>query len=192
MSENNLEEVKKENTEKVKNKKDSHIVCVGLDCGTMNLVCARSDLSEIKITRNVFLPIDKDEVNISNLSNINYIESDDGELFIIGSDAFEFANLFGQSVSRPMEKGLISSSEFSAVDILTLMIQDLIGETKDKEVYCSYSIPAEPIDEDRTITFHEKTFARILNKIGVNYNSVNEGMAVIFPSAQKKILVELQ
>ena len=84
-------------------KKKDNIVCVGLDCGTMHLCCARSDTDKIKITRNVFLPVDRDDVAITELSNISYVESGDGELFIIGSDAFEFANLFGQEVSRPMK-----------------------------------------------------------------------------------------
>ena len=178
MNDDKTEEVKVEQPQKQKKRKN--IVSIGLDCGTMHLVCARSDSPDVKVTRNVFLPVDKDEINMTHLSSINYVEGSEGEVFIIGSDAFEFANLFGQEVSRPMEKGLISSKEIEAVDVLTLMIKDLIGPTKDSEVYCSYSIPAEPIDEDRTITYHEKVFARILNRIGVNYTSVNEAMAIIY------------
>jgi hypothetical protein len=166
--------------------KKSNVVCVGLDCGTMHLVAARSDSNDVKITRNVFLPVNKDEISVTKLSQINYVEGSDGELFIIGSDAFEFANLFGQPVSRPMEKGLISPREISAIDVLTLMIKDLIGDTKDKEVYCSYSIPAEPIDEERSVIYHEKVFARILNSIGVNYTSVNEAMAIIYSECAKE------
>jgi hypothetical protein len=178
MSEENVEQVKVE--EVPKKKKNKNTVCIGLDCGTMHLVCARSDTPDVKVTRNVFLPIDKEEINITKLTKINYVEGADNELFIIGSDAFEFANLFGQPVSRPMESGLISPKEISAIDVLTLMIKDLIGDIKDKDVYCSYSIPAAPIDEKRTIIYHEKVFARILNNIGVNYTSVNEGMAIIY------------
>ena len=183
MNEAKVEDVKAKEEPKDKNK---NTVCVGLDCGTMHLVAARSDTNEVKVTRNVFLPVDKEEISITKLSKINYVESADNELFIIGSDAFEFANLFGQPVSRPMEKGLISPREVSAIDVLTLMIKDLIGETKDKDVFCSYSIPAEPIDEERTIVYHEKVFARILNNIGVNYTSVNEAMAIIYSECAKE------
>jgi hypothetical protein len=183
MSDNKTEDVKLE--EKPKQKK-SNIVSVGLDCGTMHLVCARSDTNDVKVTRNVFLPVDKEEIDITKLSQINYVEGSDNELFIIGSDAFEFANLFGQPVSRPMEKGLISPKEISAIEVLTLMIKDLIGDVKDKEVYCSYSIPAAPIDEERTVIYHEKVFARILNNIGVNYTSVNEAMAIIYSECAKE------
>jgi len=173
--------------EVVKKKKDkSPVVCVGLDVGTMHLVCAKSNDDEVKITRNVFLPIDRDEVALTNLSNISYVEGPEGDLFIIGSDAFNFANLFGQEVSRPMEKGLISSSEDDAIDILTLMIKDLIGETKNTEVYCCYSVPAEAIDDERSVIYHEKVFARILGSLGVNHTSVNEAMAIIYSECAKE------
>ena len=167
-------------------KKKGETVCIGLDCGTMHLVCARSESDEIKITRNVFLPVDRDNTHISDLSDISYVESDDGELFIIGADAFKYGNIFGKEVSRPMEKGLISPKEISAIDVLTLMIKDLVGNIKEKDAYCSYSIPAESIDENRSITYHENVFARILKSLGITYSSVNEAMAIIYSECAKE------
>jgi intein/homing endonuclease len=169
MSENKIEE-------KVK----SPVVAIGLDIGTMHLCCARSDSDDIKVARNVFLEVDRDDISLNELSSISYVEGSDKELYIIGSDAFEFANIFGKEVSRPMEKGLISPKEIAAIDVLTLMLKDLIGDTKNHEVYCSYSIPAEAIDEERSVTYHENVFARILSNIGVNHTSVNEAMAIIY------------
>ena len=163
---------------------EQKVVCVGLDCGTMNLVSARSDSNDVRITRNVFLEVDKDD--ILEIGEISYIESDEGETYVIGSDAFKLANALGQKLSRPMEKGLISSTEDNAMDVLTLMIKDLIGETKDKEVYCSYSIPAEAIDDERSVIFHEGVFGRILNSLGVNHTSVNEAMAIIYSECAKE------
>ena len=180
------EDIVKDETIKKKVKKDSGVICVGLDCGTMHLVCSRSDTDEVRVTRNVFLPIDKDDISINKLTDISYVKTEDDDIFIIGSDAFEFANLFGQTVSRPMERGLISPKEISAIDVLTLMIKDLIGDTTDKDVYCSYSIPAEAIDEARSVTYHENVFARILNNLGVNHTSVNEAMAIIYSECAKE------
>jgi hypothetical protein len=173
------EEVKQEE------KKKSNIVSIGLDCGTMHLVCARSDSPDVKITRNVFLKLEP-ETHISDLSEISYVEGDEGQLYIIGSDAFTYANIFGKEVSRPMEKGLISPKEISAIDVLTLMIKNLIGDVKGKEAYCSYSIPAQAIDEERSVTYHENVFARILKSLGVNYTSVNEAMAIIYSECAKE------
>ena len=176
------EEVVKEKSKKAV----GDTLCIGLDVGTMHLVCARSDSNDIKMTRNVFLPLDSDDIQISELSEISYVESEDNELFIIGSDAFRYANIFGQQVSRPMEKGLISPKEISAIDVLTLMLKELIGNVKGRDAYCSYSIPAQAIDEGRSITYHENVFARILKSLGVNYTSVNEAMAIIYSECAKE------
>ncbi len=165
---------------------DEKTLAVGLDVGTMHLVASRSDSKDVKITRNVFLRVDKDDI-LNQLSKINYVEGPDGDTYIIGSDAFDFANMFGKKVSRPMEKGLISADEIDAADVLTLMIQDLIGPVKDKEVFCSYSIPAEAIDGDRSVTFHENVFARILHSIGINHKAINEAMAIIYSECQKEM-----
>lgn len=172
---------------KPKTKKEKpKTICIGLDCGTMHLVRARSDTDDVRVTRNVFLPLSTDDVSISELTDISYVEGEENELFIIGEDAFKFANIFNQPVSRPMEKGLISSKEFSAFDVMTLMIKDLIGDVSGSEVYCSYSIPAEAIDEDRSVSFHENVFARILGSLGLNYASVNEAMAIIYSECAKE------
>jgi hypothetical protein len=165
--------------------KNNSMLCVGLDVGTMFLQCARSDSDKIKTTRNVFLPLKEDEISISELNNISYIKGDDN-IYIIGDDAFRLSNIFGSKLSRPMEHGLISQKEIDAIDVLTLMIKDLIGNVKDKDVYCSYSIPAEPIDEDRNVTYHEKVFARILGSLGINYCSVNESMAIIYNECKQE------
>jgi hypothetical protein len=159
--------------------KEKNTLAVGLDVGTMHLVASRSDSDDVKITRNVFLTVDKDDI-LNQLSKISYVEGPEGDTYIIGSDAFDFANMFGKKVSRPMAQGLISAEELDAADVLTLMIKDLIGETGDKEVFCSYSIPAEAVDGDRSVTFHENVFARILHSIGINHKAINEAMAIIY------------
>lgn len=161
------------------------VLCIGCDIGTMNIVCSRNDSDEIKLMRNVFLELNPDEVSISDLSDIKYVEND-GNIFIIGNDAFRLANIFGREVSRPMEKGLISSKEINAIDVLTIMLKDLIGDIKDKDSYVSYSIPAESIDEGRSVTYHEKVFGRILSALGLNHKPINEAMAIIYSECEKE------
>lgn len=167
-------------------KKKNDILKIGVDVGTMFCVASRSDSDEIKIMRNAYLSLDKEEISISELTDINYVESDDGDLYIIGEDAFKLANLFNKPISRPMEKGMISPKEINAVDILTLMIKSLIGDIKGKDVYCSYSVPAEALDNERSITYHEKVFSMIFNSLGINNTSVNEASAIIYSEAAKE------
>lgn len=168
-----------------KKNSSKNIVSIGLDIGTMNICCVRSDSNDVAITRNAFLKINRDDIDINQLTNISYVENSDNEIFIVGEDAFQFANIFDKEISRPMERGLISPKEISAIDVLTLMIKKLIGDIKNNEVYCSFSVPANPIDLDRSITYHESVFSRILNNIGVNYTSVSEAMAIIYSECSK-------
>ena len=180
MAENDLVEVLENfNPEKKKNP----ILSVGIDCGTMFIALARSDSDEVKLIRNAYLSLDKEEISLNDLVDINYVTAEDGSLYIIGDDAFKLANLFNKKISRPMEKGMISPKEVNAIDILTLMIKSLLGDIKDKDVYCSYSVPAEAIDETRSIIYHEKVFSKIFSSLGINNTSLNEAAAIVYSEA---------
>ena len=156
-------------------------LAIGLDLGTMTIVATRSDDKQSSMMRNVFLKLDSDEIPTSELANISYMKNeDDNSYCIVGNDAFKFANIFGQEVSRPMESGLISPKELNAIDVLTMMIKTVIGDIKDKDAYVTYSVPAAPIDESRSVTYHEKVFGRILSSLGLNHKPMNEAMAIIY------------
>ncbi len=163
-----------------------NVIAVGADIGTMHICLSRNDIEQPKITRNMFLQIDKDEIELNEMSDISYIESEDGEIFIIGDDAFRFCNIFGKEVNRPMKKGLISPKEINAIDVLALIIKDLLGDITNKEVYCSYSVPAEAIDEGRSVTYHEKVFGRIFNSLGVSHTPINEAAAIVYSECEKE------
>ena len=59
-----------ESKNEINKKLKKNVVCMGCDLGTMNLVLARSDSNEIKLTRNVFLPLKEDEVSVTELSDM--------------------------------------------------------------------------------------------------------------------------
>jgi actin-like ATPase involved in cell morphogenesis len=165
-------------------KVNKDIVYLGVDCGTMNLCCARSDSDNVKRIRNVFLSVTEDEIPTSDLSNISYVR-DENNIYIIGDDAFKFANLFGQPLQRPMAKGLISAKEIDAADVLSLMIKSLVGDIKNKDVKCNYSIPSEPIDEERSVIYHTELFRRIFNELGITAAPINEAMAIIYSECKE-------
>lgn len=162
-------------------------IYIGADLGTMFIVVSRSDSDEIKMMRNMFLELNSDEIEISELSDMNYVKNQEGKVYILGDDAFKYANIFGKEVSRPMQSGLISSKELGAIEVLTLMLKNLIGGgIVDKEVYCSYSVPAEAIDEGRSIIYHERVFGKIFNTLKISNRSVNEAMAIIYSECAKE------
>jgi len=185
MDETMIEQIQ-ENTVETQEKKERPVLCLGLDIGTMNIVLSRNDSSNFQITRNVFLPVKEDEISISDLSDINYVKSDNGNIYIIGEDAFRFANIFSKEVSRPMEKGLISAKEVNAIDVLSMIVRNMINKSKKVDVYCSYSVPAQAIDEGRSIVYHERVFGKILNNLGVNHTPVNEAAAIVYSECPKE------
>lgn len=181
----NIEFEDDKNKKETKQSKGKGSLFIGFDVGTGTLQAARSDRDDVNIMRNVFLQLNKDEITISDLSDINYIENDNN-IYIIGNDAFRLANIFGKEVSRPMESGLISNKEINAIDVVTIMVKSVLGEIKDKDVYISYSVPAEAIDEGRSVTYHEKVFGRIFASLGANYKPINESMAIIYSECAKE------
>jgi hypothetical protein len=168
---------------------------VGFDAGTMNLVSAKNlpdKKIEIRSMRNMFLSVEPGLITSSELSdsNLDYVEAknEEGEIetvYILGEDAYRFSTIFGKSVRRPMSKGMISSREIDAIDVLTLMVDKLVGKTNDG--YCIYSIPAVPIDVDGpSVLYHEKVFGRIFQVLGYKSKPINESMAIVFSECQKE------
>lgn len=159
---------------------------VAVDCGTMNIVLAqKTDDKNVSIStiRNMYLPLDKNQITMAEMSNIDYVESDDN-IFIIGEDAYRFANIFGQQVKRPMARGLISSQEIDSIDVLALILKKLVGKTSDG--YCLYSVPSASVDSQNNVIYHEGVFRRIFTDLGYNAESFNEAMAIIYSQCQEE------
>lgn len=166
-----------------KNKKAVQLI--GVDVGTMFLVVSKkNDKDEIEISsiRNCYLPLKKELLSAAELSNIEYVETED-KIFIIGENAFQFANIFGQPVKRPMQGGLISPTDIDSVDVLTLILEQLTGKAKNG--VCYYSIPSESIDHKNTITYHQEVFKRIFKELGYEARPFNEAMAVIYSECRE-------
>ncbi len=158
---------------------------VAVDVGTMNIVLAepKGKSAELSTIRNMYLPLDKNQVTMAELSNIDYVETDDS-VYIIGNDAFNFSNIFGKSVKRPMAKGLISPDEIDSLDILELILEKLAGKTTDGK--CIYSVPAPSVDSNNNVTYHQGVFHRIFTDLGYQPQPFNEAMAIIYSHCQEE------
>lgn len=180
---------KKHKEEKTKEIVDTHAPqekkIIGIDCGTMNLVKATKNIEdevEISSIRNMYLPLDKSQLTMAELSNIDYVESD-GNVYIVGEDAFRFGNMFGQEVKRPMSKGLISANEVDGIDVLSSIIKQLIGTTYDGHIV--YSIPSGSIDTDNNVLYHTNVFKRIFTQLGYTSEPFNEALAIIYSQCRE-------
>jgi actin-like ATPase involved in cell morphogenesis len=154
----------------------------GLDIGTMNLLSAvhKEGNTDFIQQRNSFVCIHANDIANKTLEkDVSYIH-ESGAIYIIGDDALNFANIFNQQTRRPMQHGVLSSDEQSAVPILKLLIKQIIDEPNHRGEKLFFSIPSDPIDSEISILYHEKTIKSLLAGMGYNVEPIEEGMAVIY------------
>ena len=157
---------------------------VGLDIGTMNIVSAIFDSknkeTNVSSVKNMFLTLENDID--ADLSSIDHVEGD-GNIYIFGQHALQFANIFGNTPRRPMAKGLISTEEIDAIDVLSLMIENLIGKGNGNDK-CIYAIPSPMIDSDLSVIYHERVLNRILTNLGYQPSSISQPLTVIYSQCE--------
>lgn len=157
--------------------------CVGLDIGTMNIVAARYGADgkpQVRQIRDAFLDLPLDAKSKLQLNDVPFVEYED-KILVLGDGALEYAQLFRREARRPLSQGLISSDEHDALEVLSIMIESVVGEPREEDEICFYSIPAAPVDRpDKDVIYHEAVFERILEELGYIAYSGNEAMAVVF------------
>ncbi|MEO5351199.1 MAG: hypothetical protein H7836_16380 [Magnetococcus sp. YQC-3] len=157
-------------------------VNVGLDVGTMNLVCASLNTTgkvDITTLRNVFLTVDKTHLGEMDLSKISHARIDDS-IFILSNDAYNFANIFGYRINRSMQKGMISPEDINSADVLAVMIRELIGLEEGEPGKCVFSVPGDPINTRSNVLYHQNIISRIVSEIGYTPEPLNEAVAIIY------------
>ncbi len=156
----------------------------GLDVGTMNIISAerKGDKTTLTQQRNSFVEIEYSEVAEKMLarSDVLYIRKDN-QVFIVGEDALNFANVFNKETRRPMHKGILSRDEKSAIPMIRLIIERLVGAPNHDGELIYYTSPARPSDDPRQdVLYHQKTIESILRKLGYTPRVINEGMSVVY------------
>ena len=155
----------------------------GIDVGTMNVVSARQDGNETVFVsqRNSFVEIEYSDMaeRMLSRSDVLHIRKDDN-VYVVGDDALNFANIFNEETRRPMKHGILSSEEKSAIPMIKLIIEQVVGEPERANERVYFSTPADPIDSDLSTLYHQKTLESFLDDMGYSPEPINEGMAVIY------------
>ena len=155
----------------------------GIDIGTMNIVSARQDGSDTVFVsqRNSFVEIDYSDMaeRMLSRSDVLHIRKDDN-VYVVGDDALNFANIFNEETRRPMKHGILSSEEKSAIPMIKLILEQVVGEPDRRNERIYFSTPADPIDSELSTLYHQKTLESFLGDIGYDPEPINEGMAVIY------------
>lgn len=156
----------------------------GLDIGTANLAAAVQNEEggiTVSVERNAFLDINSDVYSKNMLTKLKvpYVMHN-GKLIVIGEAAFELANVFGKETRRPMRDGLISPNEVDALPMIKLIISKVLGEPRVQGENLYFCVPAESLDVDNNVVYHQGLFEGLLNKMGYTAHAINEAHAVIF------------
>ena len=155
----------------------------GLDVGTMNIISARQDGADTVYVqqRNSFVEIEYSDMaeQMLSRSDVLHIRKDD-QVYVVGDDALDFANIFNKETRRRMQNGILSSDEKSAIPMMKLIIEQVVGEPDRHNERLYYSSPADPMDSDLSTLYHQKTLEPFLSDMGYDPEPINEGMAVIY------------
>jgi hypothetical protein len=155
----------------------------GLDVGTMNLISAQQEGNETVFVqqRNSFVEIEYSDMaeQMLSRSEVLHIRKDD-KVYVLGDDALNFANIFNRETRRPMSQGILSSSEKSAIPMMKLIIEQVVGSPDYPNEKLYFSSPADPMDSDLSTLYHQKTIESFLDEMGYDAEPINEGMAVIY------------
>lgn len=155
----------------------------GLDVGTMNILSARQDGDETVFVqqRNSFVEIDHSDMAEQMLSRSDVLHiRKDNLVYIVGDDALNFANIFNEETRRPMQAGILSSDEKSAIPMIKLITEQVVVEPRRPNELLFFSVPADPVDDQMSTLYHQKTVESLLGDMGYNPEPINEGMAVIY------------
>ena len=174
----------------------------GLDVGTAFLVAAKEvgdDGIKYFPMRNAFFKMPSGGMVEQMLLNmqISYFKpKGKDELYVLGSEALEFAKKFQNGVlNRPMAHGTINRDETSALEILRVMFKSILGSpNKMNEEIVVYSVPADPVDIDRDTIYHGDVLEIILGRYENDPKSEYKGLGYVpqrINEAQAIVLSEL-
>jgi len=159
---------------------------LGLDLGTKTIICAsRGDDGKVHFRQEIngFFVLPQRNALTKNIlvqQRVPFIERN-GKYVALGSRAEKLAYAMNATLRRPMAEGTISSEQ-EAIEIMAAIVQALIGKL-DEDAILYYSIPADAINKDTNVDFHNKIAQLIFNSykrsnVTINAFPFNEAHAV--------------
>jgi hypothetical protein len=156
----------------------------GLDVGTVNICAAArrkgTGQTVYNIQRNAFLDVRDDAFARKFLKyGIDYVVR--GERgYVIGDPAFELANIFDKSIRQPMKAGMISSDEPDAILIVNHLVEEILGPAQREGEICVFSVPGDPLDDDRNFIYHRSALESALLNLGYTPRPMLESHLIVF------------
>ena len=157
---------------------------LGLDVGTSRLVVARSYAGEVRYESqlNAFVSIPYSKITEGALKREQVPHTvAPGEIIVQGNESEKFAGLLNAEIRRPMTRGVLDAKDPSSLKVIRELLVALLGYRDDfKERKVTFTVPAAPLGHEESLTFHEKTLKQMINDLGYEAASINEGLAVVY------------
>lgn len=154
----------------------------GLDVGSMFVKSAeRSDKICLSSMRNCFVGVEHSDLVEQLLSRWEVLHiRTDGMVYVVGDYAIDFADIFDKQIRRPMSQGTVSAEEPSAIPILKLIIEQILGKPNQPDEKVLFSVPPEAVDANISPLYYRKTIQQIVEEMGYDAEPINEGVAAIY------------
>src|SRR2546429_6229805 len=89
------------------------------------------------------------------------------------------AGLHNKAVRLTMPSGVLKPEENKSERLTGEITASLAGKGEKGQKLC-FTVPAAPLGAEENLTYHEATIRQILNDLGFDAKSINEGLAVIY------------
>ena len=168
--------------------------CVSVDVGTGYISSAEKGEEENKVVfrkvRDCFFKVDPSEFlgganpmfgeKMLKRTGAHFIKVN-GTLYILGDSAYKMAGTMHKEPLRPMAKGVLNPQEPESAVMVGELIKAVAGEAEGEDDILFFCVPANPVDADYDVDYHESTLKDVFGKLGYkNINVMNEGLAVVF------------
>ena len=163
--------------------KNQNRSALGLDVGTSRLVLARQSEQgfDYRSQLNAFveIPFSKMTENVLKKENVPYrLEGD--KIVVYGSESERFADLLQMETRRPMTKGVLNPTEPASVEMIKQLVETLTDGESGAGRPMYFSVPAMPLGEETSLTFHEASLGQMIRDLGYEPKPINEGLAVVY------------
>ncbi len=156
---------------------------VGLDVGTSRVVLAERLGEEFAYESqlNAFVAIPFSKITASVLEKEGVPHSvQNGEIIIHGNESEKFAELMNTEIRRTMTRGTLDAKEPESLNLMRQIVTALTGGPADPGDRICFTVPAAPLGGEGNVTYHESTVRHMLEDMGYQTKSINEGLAVIY------------
>lgn len=171
------------------NQPTQYVPGIGLDIGTSFLQVARETVdgrTEFVSERDAFYaikpssPIAAKFVEKSLTQKGAFVLKSEGIFYVVGRQAIETAIERGGTVERPLKRGVLSLKDKESMGMLAVLIKALVKEASEPNEVCVYTFPADPIDEDFDVVYHQNRMSEILGSLGYKAEPLLEAEALAY------------